>query len=492
MKMKRYLLIIAIISLITIPLTAQETDTKQVENKAVEVKEIDQRALLAMTNSAYPVTPGDVYQVSYIQAGEAVQFNCMVTSDYSINLGFFGGISGEKNTFTELRERIRNKISRAYPDSYPDVTIISTGVFEVLLTGEIDKARMVKAWGLTRLADILEENKTAYTSERDIYVTHMDGSSANYDLYKAWYDGDFTQNPFVKPGSVIRFTQLDRQVTISGEVKRGGKYQLREEDTLEDLVEYYANNFTEEAYTDQLVLHRTISNSTESGSESVYLNYEKNLNFELNNLDNLIVRSKEIFIPVFFIEGAVDILDDTELSSSNTIALKFNPGTKLSTLLLQNEELLTVSSDLENSYYYSAEENKNIRINIAEILYEYKLENDIELHSKDRLIIPFKQLFVTVNGAVVKPGRYPYVPDKSYDYYINLAGGFDVFKNSRGVVSITDKNNKRKGVEEKIEQEDSITAETNNFTYVLDEYSSLISAVASISAVVISVINLVQ
>jgi len=50
---------------------------------------------------------------------------------------------------------------------------------------------------------------------------------------------------------------------------------------------------------------------------------------------------------------------------------------------------------------------------------------------------------VTVAGAVAVPGRYPYIPDRDWSYYINLAGGFNPERNSSEKVTITDLNGRK-------------------------------------------------
>ena len=62
----------------------------------------------------------------------------------------------------------------------------------------------------------------------------------------------------------------------------------------------------------------------------------------------------------------------------------------------------------------------------------------------DTLIIPFRQYLISVAGAVMDPGRYPYIPDRTWEYYIGLAGGFVNEKNMREVVKIRDINGKNR------------------------------------------------
>jgi len=494
MNNKAYLLILSILILFSAPVFAQDANPGDTAIEAgQETFSIDRdgRAVMATTNKDYPATPGDVYSLDYIESGEVININCIVNSDYSINLGFFGEVDARNKTFAALRTEIRTLVNRAYPNSHPDIKIVSTGIFEVFLKGEVKRSKLVNAWGLTRLADVAGANSTGYTSYRDIEVIDMEGGMKHYDLYKAWYDGDRDNNPLLKPGDVINFVQYEKRVSINGEVKRDGSFQLKSDDNLEDLVKYYANDFTNKAYVARIVLQRAVSDNSESGGETIYIDYNTDSGFALLDRDSITVRSKDVFLPVFFIEGAAGV-KETGLSSSNTVAVNFKPGTMLSTVVLDRKGLFSDISDLENSYYFDSENNETKLINIAEMIYEYKLDNDVELKSQDRLLIPFRQLFVTVNGAVVNPGRYPYVPEKDFNYYVTLAGGFDIFRNTGDAVQIYDSEHKRQNKGRIIQQEDVIVAQSNSLTYALKEYSPLIAAVTSIVGLAISLITLTQ
>ena len=79
------------------------------------------------------------------------------------------------------------------------------------------------------------------------------------------------------------------------------------------------------------------------------------------------------------------------------------------------------------------------------------------VESNDLLVVPFKQYFVTVAGAVKNPGRYPYLPDRSWSYYVGLAGGFDELKNKNQKIDIRNKDG------EKLELSDVITSTISPF-----------------------------
>jgi protein involved in polysaccharide export with SLBB domain len=109
----------------------------------------------------------------------------------------------------------------------------------------------------------------------------------------------------------------------------------------------------------------------------------------------------------------------------------------------------------------------------------------------DVLIIPFRQYFVTVAGAVALPGRYPYIPDRSWDYYVALAGGFVQERNSREAVVIKDISGKTMRKTDPITPEMTITARTNAGLYYFNQYAPIVTTLLSIVTTFVSVTLLV-
>ena len=104
------------------------------------------------------------------------------------------------------------------------------------------------------------------------------------------------------------------------------------------------------------------------------------------------------------------------------------------------------------------------------------------------MILPFKQYFVSVAGSVIKPGRYPYIPDRTWDYYIGLAGGFIKEQNKNDTISIVDINGKELSKTEYITPECTITAATNSGLYYFNLYAPVITTILSVITTAISIL----
>ena len=90
------------------------------------------------------------------------------------------------------------------------------------------------------------------------------------------------------------------------------------------------------------------------------------------------------------------------------------------------------------------------------------------------------------------PGKFPYIPDRDYLYYVNLAGGFDPEKNVNQKVTINDMHGLRKNKGDPILPEYTIIAENNSFTYYFTKYAPIFTTMLSLVTTFVSVQALVS
>lgn len=371
-----------------------------------------------------------------------------------------------------------------------DRIVIPFGSMNVFVAGEVTKSSWVGITGLTRLSEVVAPLVTRYSSLRDVTVKSLSGVVKTYDLFKAERYGDISQNPFLEPGDEIRVRSLSMLVTIDGEVRRPGSYQLLPGEGLKELIEVYAQGFTEKANPQRLGLVRYVSESSPVG-EKHELNYETNKDFKVHIYDVITVPSKQDLMPVIWFEGAVG-LSSTGASpeTSQRVPFTFFPGETLSQAALANRKLFSAVSDLSKAYIIRSD-GTHIPVDISKFIYNFDLSGDIVLQQNDIIIVPFRQFFVSVSGAVRYPGRYPYIPDRTWEYYIGLAGGFDTERNGNQKITIYDVNSKKVDQANRmIQPEDNIVAASNSFTYQLMRISTILSTVLSLVAIIVNLTGL--
>ena len=299
---------------------------------------VNNHVLLANSSKDYPVTPGDVYKLTYINSIGINSFEIIVQSDFSCNLYLFGTLSVENMTFNSFRIMVQQIILNAYPDSSPQLILQSTGVFNIYIKGEVNEASFITCWGLSRLSEVIQEKITNFSSIREISIISSDGTANGYDLFAAKRFGEREQDPYLKPDDTIIIKKYDRQIIVSGEVFRTGIYQLIDGENLNELITIYADGFTELSDTTKIQIKRYNSEKTDAG-EMFYLDSSSAIfkDFILQNNDEIYIPNKNEDLPVVFFEGAIESGDEenyyTEEMSSKRIYY-FVQGEKLSTAVL--------------------------------------------------------------------------------------------------------------------------------------------------------------
>lgn len=463
----------------TVGTQVSSSSTDSNEKPAVPVLD---RVLLAISTKDYPVTPGDVYRMSFYRAAQFETVSLIVDGNMNVNLGFQGKLDASGMKFRDLKEFVERKMSEAYPGSNPLVTISSTGMFKVAIDGEVKESGEHIVWGLTQLADLVDECRTEYTTNRDVVIIDGKGKTTHYDLFQAKRNGKVDQNPYIKPGDLIRLKRSERDISVEGAVRRPGTYQLLSNEGFQEAILIYADGLTIDANPNRIEVIHKAPDGVGIG-QKVEISFENASATRINDQDRIVVTSVNELLPVVYFEGALGVgIDGAQLQSANRIPYTYLAGEKLSQATRAMKDQFSAVSNLSNSYLV----RDGIRrpIDLGKILYDKDFAQDFSLLPADIIVIPFRQFFVTVSGAVKEPGRYPYVPDRTWEYYINLAGGFDKSLNSGNKIDIIDVESKRWQKQRMIEPEDTIVAASNSFFYYFGYVAPLVSTLASVLSVI--------
>jgi polysaccharide biosynthesis/export protein len=451
-----------------------------------------ERLLSAISNTAYPVTPGDVVLVVYTDGKSPVSVALQVDSSYRIVLPGLGVVDGTGKTFVEFSQAIKALILTYLPFSVPRVSLSGTGSFTVIVRGEVTATSEVPAWGLSRLSSVIW-TATPYASSRAVKITGADGVTTTYDLFKALRQGDLSQNPLVRAGDTITLLPAERIVILVGEVFRPGIYQLTSGETLDHLLAMYGGGLLPSAHASEVLVQRQVSGVSNPLVVS-RVDASGKSNFVLEHLDEVRVVRLPEKVGAVLVEGAVSNgatqQSSSSLSSTGRLFYQFYPGETIRDLLVALADRFTSVSDLSSAYIQRG--NTLIPVN-AQALLSGKTDSQaaLKLTEGDRFIVPFNQLLVTVAGGVLKPGIYPYIPDKKASYYITMAGGFDTSKNRNRDYTITGKNGEKIDDDAMVLPEYIVTAKMNTFSAMNGQsIANTVTVVGLVASVVSIVLNI--
>ena len=460
---------------------------------ADDSNEVDPRVQIAMSNSDYMVTPGDIYVLTYAAGSSAMQYKTVVDTSYKIRVANLAVLDATGKSYISLKRQVEDLVAKNYPMSGVQFALATPAVFNVIVKGEVPQTVEQSVWALSRLSTVVEANMTAYSSIRDVVVTSANGTTKHYDLFLAKRDGDIAQNPYLRPGDVITLRKFHKRVSIGGAVRRGGTYELLEGENLKDLIDTYADGFTETADKNRITISRVLNGSDKSGSVMYLEDPVKIANFEVNSYDSIFVDSLISSKPVMYIEGAVlkpnnnqDEEGAVKVEGTTRVTVSFDYDTNYVYFVKARSSWFgSAIADLQNAFIIRGEEL--IPFDISKALYDTNFTSDLIVQPDDILRVPMKQFFVSVAGSVANPGRYPYIPNKTYDYYVGLAGGFDKSMNSGKAVEIVDAEGNKISKNSEITPETTITAETNSFLFYFNQYAPVITTILSIISTSLSI-----
>ena len=483
-KLERICIIVLFITINCVCISSKESETNSILEADYNTL-MQKRIVQVVSNPEYNVTPGDVYDLEFIMPASSTEtvINFFIEGDYTINLSFLGKYNVKDFSYNDLKNEVERIVKSEFPKSFPQVTILKPGEFSVVAKGEVNRCQEIKAWGFTKLSSIFSQVKTIYSSCKLIEIINLYGEKKFYDLQLVDFLGQMEQDPYVKKGDTIILHKKYGSINVSGEVYRPGSYEFCEGEKLDYIIQFFCKDFLPLADTSRIELKRYLSSENKYG-ETQYLTFEDIRDLEVRPLDQIVVPKISDYQPKVYFQGAVGTNE-----VSNKVPINITAGDKLSFVARRIKDKFTLSSDLENVLLTREGLDDSLKINLEELLDDEYAVNDIELKDGDIIVIPFRQYKVFVTGQVTNPGAYPYIANRTWEYYVGLAGGFNMENHIGKKVKIRDVyGNKHKQKERIIEPEDVIYAPLNHPMYYVREYGT---DVALISTAIIGTATLI-
>ena len=389
-----------------------------------------------------------------------------------------------------------------------DRIIIPAQRFEVALRGEVTQARQLTVSPVTRLNDVVEAVRTQYTSIRRVAVESPGGQRRTYDLFRWRRFGELAHNPLLAPGATITFRERERAVRLAGEVRRPGRYQLLAGEGLPELIEQYGAGFTLAADPTRVVISRLNAAGDGAGRESIAVNIAAGGAPPLLDEDSILVRA--VPSPVVYLEGALEQPTPTTVTTTRTSGevdqiataterelvaatratgtarrvVPYWPGVTVFDVLFPLRAEIRHDADLGAGYVLRAD--VRLAVDLERLLFAGGRDDDIPLQPYDKVVVPVRRLSVTVAGAVQAPGVFAYLPGRSADYYVRLAGGTVPAGGDGSRATVTDRLGREKEPSAPVAPDDQIFVPAESFSF-----SRVIAPAATLGALVISFVALV-
>jgi len=334
---------------------------------------------------------------------------------------------------------IYNGMSGASPNTWAEVTLGMGHSIKINVIGEVNTpgTYTLPSTATAFNALYLSGGPNEKGSFREIRLIRDGATIKTFDIYDFLINGDPAANFQLREQDILLIPNYKTRVEIGGEVKHEGLFEIKDTETLSDLIRF-AGGYSEQAYTGSL----TIIRNNERDREIRNVSSDGYGKFSLKNGDMVAVTAiLDRFSNRVSITGAVFHPGNFELT----------PGMKLSDLIKKADGLkeeafmnraLITRLKMDNT-------PENISFDPKQVL---EGKNDFILSKEDQVDI--RSIFdlretrtISIDGEVIKPASIPYQDNMTLSDLIFKAGGFSNDA-ALSMVEVT----RRLSYEEQIEQ----------------------------------------
>lgn len=210
-----------------------------------------------------------------------------------------------ENAAQEIKSKLAKTIYRNINSGQTKVQVTLGKIRSIRVTviGQAHKPGNYTVSSLTTLYNILflAGGPTDMGSYRNIEIIRGGQPKRAADLYDFLVDGDQKDNVLLQEGDVIRIPYYTNRVKLKGNVKREGKFEMKEGETFKDLLKY-SGGFKDDAYRGAITLIR-LTDSTKNILDVPFADFNQ---FQIKGSDEIIVRQlQDEFGNRLYISGSV-------------------------------------------------------------------------------------------------------------------------------------------------------------------------------------------
>jgi protein involved in polysaccharide export with SLBB domain len=393
----------------------------------------------SIDENEYLIGSGDVFFATVVES-PTIRHTAAVDQSGRAFIPNVGLVDIGKTSYANAKKIIADAVSSSMRNpSEVYVTLIQMKNATVSFTGRIRAPGAYEFPGNTRLLDALRtanDDDLPHASDanmRQILLTNND-TTIVYDLMAYLHNGDNTQNPLIYPGDRIRVNPVTQKVFISGAIMSPPPsfYPLKDGETLREFLSIFT--FDNSADTNAIILFRSADNASKTLTAA-------DLDVVLNDLDAITipVRKNQAGMYTVSITGEVASPGHYPIIENTTSArmLIEKAGGMKPTANADHAVVVRPIRNLPDRLSAGAPQMNVVRpergtsIAMASASLDYAIirlrlynPDKIILEPGDRIVIPKKDPFVYISGAVKRPGAYPFLPGRDSHYYITQAGGY--------------------------------------------------------------------
>lgn len=370
----------------------------------------------------YRLGPGDEVIIDVFGRNQTT-IRCIISPEGSINVDVLGPLYLNGMTVDEANKYLKKRLSQIYGglngSSGTDMrlslgqirTIQVNVVGDVLHPGTYVLSAFSTAFHALYVAGGIVDPGTM----RDIKIVRSDKVAGHVDVYDFLMRGNLSSDIRLEEGDVVLVAPYKSMVTVEGGVKRPAIFEMKEGETMADLL-LYCGGFVSGANSSAVTVTR-------------------------QNLKSFEIRTVEEYEYGTFVIKNGDLVTVGELQPlfENRIAIQgavFFPGTyELGNDVFTVKQLVDKAGGLlpdaftDRVVVHREHEDKSMEVfslNLTEILSgsrpDFMLENNDEIYVSSSFDLR-DQPVMTISGMVKNPGEYPFAQNTTVEDFIIMAGG---------------------------------------------------------------------
>ena len=356
----------------------------------------------------------DVYgeSESYFQAEISPEGYAILENIGPVNLN---GLTLEK-----AKLRLTNRFKKVYPGIQAKKTFLNISVGiprairiniagEVNLPGTYNFSAFNTLYNALYVAGGITENATL----RDIKLFRNNKLISTVDVYKFLTEGNGSSNVRLENNDLILVNTYSNRISIDGAVKSPGKFEMKDEETLLDLLNY-AGGLSENAFKKSIKLTRIIDGQL----KVVDINFDQFDFFKPMDGDKyMIEKIIEKYNNRVIVNGAVFRPGTFSLTEEMTVKNLIDKAEGLKTDVFFDKAYVTRT----NEDYSTSTIALNLRDELKNPTFIFQEEDVLNILSINDLS---EESYIEISGQVNNPGIFPFSKNITLSDLILLAGGF--------------------------------------------------------------------
>ncbi len=187
----------------------------------------------------YKISLKDQFTIILSGSRDAI-FDLSVELDGTILFPELGPISVIGETLEQVRNKLKNLVNQSYIGVNIDLSIKNLAAKKVTIVGAVKNpgSYLVNPFSTISSALAYSGGISEIGTLRAIKLIRTSGEEFEFDLYKLLINGDRSQDVTIEAGDVILVDPAKHFIHLKGEVKRPAIYEILDNETLEDLINF--------------------------------------------------------------------------------------------------------------------------------------------------------------------------------------------------------------------------------------------------------------